>query len=246
MKFHDKSVLVTGGTSGVGREAAKLFAQHGAAVIVTGRDETRGKAVVAEVEELAPESAPARFIAADLNVSDDVRRLIQEAGDVDILVNNAGFWELAPTAETTEAGLDAMFAINVKAPFLLTAAYGPVMAGNGGGAIVNVSTMVADRGQAGMAGYGAAKAALESLTRSWAAEFGAQGVRINAVALGPTMTPAMDPMAHMLPSFVAAIPLGRAAQPIEIANAIAYLCSEESSFITGAIVPVDGGRQSVL
>jgi NAD(P)-dependent dehydrogenase (short-subunit alcohol dehydrogenase family) len=230
MKFSGKNVLVTGATSGVGREAAKLFSHHGAAVIVTGRDETRGHAVV---EELAIASAPARFIAADLNVSDDVRRLIQEAGDVDILVNNAGFWELAPTAETTEAGLDAMFAVNVKAPFLLTAAYAPVMAGNGGGAIVNVSTMVADRGQAGMAGYGAAKAALESLTRSWAAEYGPQGVRVNAVALGPTMTPAMDPM-------------GRAAQPIEIANAIAYLCSEESSFITGAVVPVDGGRQSVL
>src|ERR1700761_5326299 len=165
MRFNGKNVLVTGATSGVGREAAKLFARQGAAVIVTGRDETRGKAVV---EELAIASAPARFIAADLNVSDDVRGLIQEAGDVDVLVNNAGFWELAPTAEATEAGLDAMFAVNVKAPFLLTAAYAPVMAGNGGGAIVNASTMVADRGQAGMAGYGAAKAALESLTRSWA------------------------------------------------------------------------------
>ena len=243
MRFSGKTVLVTGATSGVGREAAKLFAQHGAAVTVTGRDETRGKAVVAE---LATATAPASFIAADLNDSHDVRRLIQEAGDVDILVNNAGFWELAPTADATEAGFDAMFAVNVKAPFLLTAAYAPVMAGNGGGAIVNVSTMVADRGQAGMAGYGASKAALESLTRSWAAEYGPQGVRVNAVALGPTLTPAMDPMAHMLPTFVAAIPLGRAAQPIEIANAIAYLCSEESSFITGAVVPVDGGRQSVL
>ncbi|BBZ28898.1 short-chain dehydrogenase [Mycolicibacterium madagascariense] len=246
MKFHGKTVLITGATSGIGRETAKLFAQHGAAVIVTGRDDTRGKAVVAEVEELAPENAPARFVAADLNVADDVKRLIQQAGDVDVLVNNAGFWELAPTAQTTEAGLDAMFAVNVKAPFLLTAAFAPAMAGNGGGAIVNVSTMVADRGQAGMAGYGAAKAALESLTRSWAAEYGPQGVRVNAVALGPTMTPAMDPMADMLPTFVAAIPLGRAAQPIEIAHAIAYLSSDDSSFITGAIVPVDGGRQSVL
>ena len=210
MKFSGKNVLVTGATSGIGRKSAKLFAEHGAAVIVTGRDDTRGKAVV---EELAPASAPARFIAADLNVSDDVRRLIQEAEDVDILVNNAGSWKLAPTAEATEAGLDAM---------------------------------VADRGQAGVAGYGAVKAALESLTRSWAAEYGPQGVRVNAVALGPTMTPAMDPMADMLPTFIAAIPLRRAAQPFEITNAIAYLCSEESSFITGAVVPVDGGRQSVL
>src|ERR1700759_1057414 len=144
MRFNGKNVLVTGATSGVGREAAKLFARQGAAVIVPGRDETRGKAVV---EELAIASAPARFVAADLNVSDDVRRLIQQAGDVDILVNNAGFWELAPTAETTESGLDAMFAVNVKAPFLLTAAYAPVMARHGGGASGKVSTCGADRGQ---------------------------------------------------------------------------------------------------
>lgn len=97
-----------------------------------------------------------------------------------------------------------------------------------------------------MAGYGASKAALESLTRSWAAEYGPQGMRVNAVGLGPTLTPAMDPMARMLPTFVAAIPLGRAAEPIDIANAIAYLRSQKSSFITGAVVPVDGGRQSVL
>jgi NAD(P)-dependent dehydrogenase (short-subunit alcohol dehydrogenase family) len=243
MRFSGKNVLVTGATSGVGREAAKLFAQHGAAVTVTGRDKARGHAVV---DELATASTPARFIAADLNVPDQVRRLIQDTGPVDLLVNNAGFWELAPTEGTTEAGFDAMFAINVKAPFLLTAAYAPVMAGNGGGAIVNVSTMVADRGMAGMAAYGASKAALESLTRSWAAEYGPRGVRINAVALGPTLTPASEPMADMLPSLTAAIPLRRAAQPIEVAHAIAYLCSEEATYVTGAVVPVDGGRQSVL
>jgi NAD(P)-dependent dehydrogenase (short-subunit alcohol dehydrogenase family) len=243
MRFSGKNVLVTGATSGVGREAAKLFAQHGAAVTVTGRDKARGHAVV---DELATASTPARFIAADLNVPDQVRRLIQDTGPVDLLVNNAGFWELAPTEGATEAGFDAMFAINVKAPFLLAAAYAPVMAGNGGGAIVNVSTMVADRGMAGMAAYGASKAALESLTRSWAAEYGPRGVRINAVALGPTLTPASEPMADMLPSLTAAIPLRRAAQPIEVAHAIAYLCSEEATYVTGAVVPVDGGRQSVL
>jgi NAD(P)-dependent dehydrogenase (short-subunit alcohol dehydrogenase family) len=243
MEFTGMTALVTGGTSGVGRATAAALAGSGASVIITGRDETRGKSVVSEI---GTADKPARFIAADLNVPDDVRRLIQEAGDVDILVNNAGFWELAPTEDATEAGFDAMFAVNVKAPFLLTAAYAPAMAGNGGGAIVNVSTMVADRGMAGMAGYGASKAALESLTRSWAAEYGPRAVRINAVALGPTLTPAMDPLADMLPTFTAAIPLRRAAQPIEIAHAIAYLCSEEASFITGAVVPVDGGRQSVL
>jgi NAD(P)-dependent dehydrogenase (short-subunit alcohol dehydrogenase family) len=243
MEFTGMTALVTGGTSGVGRATAAALAASGASVIITGRDETRGKSVVSEI---GTADKPARFIAADLNVPNDVRRLIEEAGNVDILVNNAGFWELAPTEDATEAGFDAMFAVNVKAPFLLTAAYAPAMAGKGGGAIVNVSTMVADRGMAGMAGYGASKAALESLTRSWAAEYGPRAVRVNAVALGPTLTPAMDPLADMLPTFTAAIPLRRAAQPIEIAHAIAYLCSEEASFITGAVVPVDGGRQSVL
>lgn len=243
MRFSKKSVLVTGATSGIGREAAKLFARNGAAVTVTGRDEARGQAIV---DELASSRAAARFVAADLSDPDDVERLIGDAGPTDILINNAGFWELAPTGDTTDAGFDAMFAINVKAPFLLTAAYAPAMAEKGAGAIVNVSTMVASRGMAGMAAYGASKAALESLTRSWAAEYGPRGVRINAVALGPTLTPASEPMADMLPSLTAAIPLRRAAQPIEVAHAIAYLCSEEATYVTGAVVPIDGGRQSVL
>jgi NAD(P)-dependent dehydrogenase (short-subunit alcohol dehydrogenase family) len=205
MRFSEKNVLVTGATSGIGREAAKLFALHGATVTVTGRDKARGQAVVGE---LASSSAPGRFIAADLSDPDDVQRLIRDAGPTDILINNAGFWELAPTEDTTDAGFDAMFAINVKAPFLLTAAYAPAMAEKGGGAIVNVSTMVASRG---MAAYGACKAALESLTRSWATEYGPRG-----------------------------------AQPIEVAHAIAYLCGADASYVTGAVVPVDGGRQSVL
>lgn len=243
MRFSEKNVLVTGATSGIGREAAKLFAQHGATVTVTGRDKPRGQAVVGE---LANSSAPARFIAADLSDPDDVQRLIRDAGPTDILINNAGFWELAPTEDTTDTGFDAMFAINVKAPFLLTAAYAPAMAEKGGGAIVNVSTMVASRGMAGMAAYGASKAALESLTRSWAAEYGPRGVRINAVALGPILTPASEPLAEMLPGLTAAIPLRRAAQPIEVAQAIVYLCGDDAGYVTGAVVPVDGGRQSVL
>jgi NAD(P)-dependent dehydrogenase (short-subunit alcohol dehydrogenase family) len=97
-----------------------------------------------------------------------------------------------------------------------------------------------------MAAYGASKAALESLTRSWAAEYGPRGVRINAVALGPILTPASEPLAEMLPSLTAAIPLRRATQPIEVAQAIAYLCGDDAGYVTGAVVPVDGGRQSVL
>ena len=163
MSFEQATVLVTGGTSGIGRATAQLFGDRGAKVVVSGRDEARGQEVAAETG--------GRFIRADLASPEDVRRLAAEAGEVDVLVNNAGFWELGPSAETTEAGFNAMAAVNFRAPFFLTAALAPQMAARGRGAIVNVSTMVAVRGAAGMAAYGATKAALEALTRSWAAEF---------------------------------------------------------------------------
>jgi NAD(P)-dependent dehydrogenase (short-subunit alcohol dehydrogenase family) len=243
MEFDDKTVLVTGGTSGVGRETAIAFAERGARIIITGRDEQRGKDVVAEIENAGH---PARFVQADLLSHEAVQRLISEAGPADVLVNDAGYWELGPTHETSEVGFDTMFAVNVKAPFFLTAAYAPLMAGKGHGVIVNVSTMVAARGMAGMAAYGASKAALELLTRAWSAEYGPQGVRVNAVALGPTLTPASEPMADMIPAMATVIPLRRAAEPIEVARAIVYLAGEGSSYITGAVVPVDGGRTAAL
>jgi NAD(P)-dependent dehydrogenase (short-subunit alcohol dehydrogenase family) len=149
-------------------------------------------------------------------------------------------------ADTGPLPLGCQRFLLARAPFFLTAAYAPQMAANGGGAIVNVSTMVAARGMAGMAAYGASKAALESLTRAWGAEYGPHGVRVNAVALGPTMTPAMDPLIRILDDMVGAIPLRRAAESTEIAQAIVFLASEESSYITGAVVPADAGRASVL
>ena len=137
MSFEQATVLVTGGTSGIGRATAQLFGDRGAKVVVSGRDEARGQEVAAETG--------GRFIRADLASPEDVRRLAAEAGEVDVLVNNAGFWELGPTAQTTEAGFEAMAAVNFRAPFFLTAALAPQMAARGRGAIVNVSTMVAAR-----------------------------------------------------------------------------------------------------
>lgn len=241
MRFADMTVLVTGGTSGVGRETAVEFARRGATVVVTGRDEQRGKEVVAD---LVAAGGTGRFVPADLRSTRDVRDLASAAGPVDVLVNDAGYWELGPTHETTEAGFDAIFEVNVKGPFFLTAAYAPLMAARGGGAIVNVSTMVAGRGMAGMAAYGASKAALESLTRSWAAEYGPSGVRVNAVALGPTRTRTAD--GPMLDALAAAAPLGRPAEPREAAATIVYLAGDGASFVTGAVLPVDGGRTAVL
>ena len=238
MSTASTTVLITGGTSGIGRATAQLFGDRGANVIVSGRDEVRGREVAAETK--------GRFIRADLASPSDVRRLADEAGEIDVLVNNAGYWELGPSGQTTEAGFDAMTAVNFRAPFFLTAALAPKMAARGHGAIVNVSTMVAARGAAGMAVYGASKAALEALTRSWAAEFGPAGVRVNAVALGPSRTEITKSMGDMLDTLAAASPLGRANEPNEVAQVIAYLAGEQARPITGTVLAVDAGRISTL
>jgi NAD(P)-dependent dehydrogenase (short-subunit alcohol dehydrogenase family) len=234
MGFDGTTVLITGATSGVGQATARMFATEGAKVIVSGRDQARGDAVAAETGGW--------FVRADLTVRDDVRRLADAAAHVDVLVNNAGVWELGPTAETTDVGFDAMIDVNLRAPFFLTAALAPQMAKRGRGAIINVSTMVAARGAAGMAAYGASKAALEALTRSWAAEYGPAGVRVNAVAFGPTRTEVTRSMGDMLDTLAAASPLRRANEPSEVADVIAYLAGDTAQPLTGVVLAVDGGR----
>ncbi|MGP2436936.1 SDR family NAD(P)-dependent oxidoreductase [Streptomyces sp. JW3] len=232
------TVLITGGTSGIGRATAQLFAERGARVVVTGRDEHRGQEVAAETG--------GRFIRADLASPKEIERLAAEAGEVDVLVNNAGYWELGPTSETSEAGFDAMVTVNFRAPFFLTAALAPGMAARGRGAIVNVSTMVAARGAVGMAAYGASKAALEALTRSWAAEFGPEGVRVNAVALGPSRTEITKSMGDLLDTLAAASPLGRANEPDEVARLIVHLAGEDARPLTGTVIAADAGRTAAL
>ncbi len=159
-------------------------------MIITGRDETRGASTVEQIRAVGHD---AQFIAADFSEMSEVGRVADAAGDIDVLVNCAGFAAPAPTADTDEAAFDGLFQINVKAPFFLVAALVPKIAARGGGSIVNVSTMVASYGQPGMAAYGASRAAIELLTKAWAAEYGPQNVRVNAVAPGPTLTPAVEP-----------------------------------------------------
>src|SRR6201993_2222092 len=185
MELQDQRVLVTGATAGIGQEAAKLFARRGASVVITGRDTERGAQTVAAIEA---EGGRAEFIAADLNDIKSVRRLAEQAGDVDVLVNNAASLTAAPTLEQDVESFDIMFDVDVRAPFFLTAALLPKMIARGSGAIVNISTMYASVGVADAPVVAAAKAALESFTRSWAAAFGANGIRVNTVAPGPTRT----------------------------------------------------------
>ena len=241
------TALITGATSGIGKATANQLAALGAHVIVSGRDQARGDAVVADIRSTG---GTADFAVGDLHDHASVRQLAARAaelggGHVDILINSGGVFPFGATADTAPTDIDDVYAVNVKAPYLLVAALAPAMAERGHGAIINVTTMVAEFGMPGMGLYGSSKAAMVLLTKSWAAEFGPAGVRVNAVSPGPTRTEGTAGMGEGLDQLAAGGPAGRPGQPDEIAAAITFLATDQASFIHGAVLPVDGGRIAV-
>ncbi len=234
------TALVTGATSGIGRAAAQVLGRRGAEVVVHGRDADRGSEVVGAI---TADGGKARFVAANISDPAQVDDLAGQAGPVDILVNNAGFSWFGPTPELDVATFDWLFAANVRAPYFLVAALAPKMAARGSGSIINIASMAGQIGLAGSAAYGATKATLASMTRSWAAEFSPAGVRVNAIAAGPVLTGGAAP--ERTEALGATTLLSRAAQPSEIAEVIAFLASPRASYITGAVFAADGGRTAV-
>lgn len=243
MELADHIAVVTGGTAGIGLESARLLAGEGATVIITGRDEGRGRQAVEIV------GANARFVRADMADAESVQDLVQECakvGAIDIIVNNAASFPSALTVDQDMGAFEEMFDTNVRGAYFLVAGLVPGMFARRRGSIVNVTTMVASKGVPGAGGYSASKAALESLTRTWAAEFGASGVRVNSVAPGPTRTAGVAAAwGDVNEELGKALPLGRTAHAAEIAEAVLFLSSPRSSFVTGSTLHVDGGGSAV-
>jgi len=234
--------LVTGATAGIGRAVALQLAGQGVEVVVHGRSAERG---INAVEDIENAGGKARFVAVDLAIPDEVRRLAAEAGPVDILINNAGIYRFAATAETDDAFFDEHVALNLRAPFILVQQLVPGMVARGAGAVVNVSTVAAGVPARDSGIYGATKAGLELLTRAWADEFGRSGVRVNAIEAGPTETPGTAATPGLTDRFAATIALGRVAAPDEIANAVVFLSSPAASYINGAVLQVTGGQLAI-
>ena len=247
-KLQDKVAIVTGATSGIGLATAKLYLKEGAKVVLTGRSQEKLQAIEAELE------GEYRLVTAEASSIADSRALVEETakelGKIDILFLNAGVFRLEPTDTLTEEIYDEIHSVNVKGPLFTIKEALPHL--NEGASVIFNTSVTNVKGFAGMAAYASSKAALRSITRTLASELGPRGIRVNSLSPGPIDTPIygkhnveQDQIDDMASSFPSLVPLGRFGRSEEIAYPALFLASSESSYITGAELPVDGGFAQV-
>jgi NAD(P)-dependent dehydrogenase (short-subunit alcohol dehydrogenase family) len=247
MNLSERVVMITGALTGIGRAAAISFARAGNRIVVSGRKADAGQALASELRSIGAE---AEFVQADVRREEDVRRLVDRAverfGRLDAAVNNAGTeGKPGPVTEQTAETYVATFDTNVLGTLLSLKHELRAMQGQGSGSIVNISSTMGERGAANMSLYTGSKHAVEGITKAAALEGAAFGVRVNAIAPGPTDTAMLDRLSgspDKKAAFYASIPLKRGATPQEIADAIVFVASEKASFITGQIIRVNGGK----
>jgi NAD(P)-dependent dehydrogenase (short-subunit alcohol dehydrogenase family) len=240
-------VLITGALTGIGRATAVAFAKEAARVVISGRDEVKGKALETELRGLGAE---AEFVIADVRHDKEVSHLVDRAvarfGRLDVAVNNAGTeGKPGPATDVSAETYAAMFDTNVLGTLLGLKHELRIMQAQGSGSIVNISSTMGERGAANFSLYAGSKHAVEGITKSVALEAAAYGVRVNAVAPGPTDTAMLDRLtgsAEKKAAFYAAVPLKRGASPAEIADAIVFVASGRATYITGQIIRVNGGK----
>ena len=249
MRLINKVALITGGNSGIGRATALLFAREGAKVALTGRDEERGKRVV---EEIKKASGTAIFIRSDVRIAEDCRQAVdktlREFGRLDILFNNAGVYYPHTVVDCPEEEWDLTIDINLKGTYLMSKLVLPAMIAQGGGSIINNGSGWGITGGNEAASYCASKGGVVLLTKAMAIDHGRQGIRVNCLCPGDVDTPMLPADAKLRKiewkDYLAEAsnrPLGRIGTPDEIARAALFLATDDSSFMTGAVLAVDGG-----
>jgi meso-butanediol dehydrogenase/(S,S)-butanediol dehydrogenase/diacetyl reductase len=242
MRLQDKTAIITGGGSGIGLACAQLFAQEGARVAIFGRRQDRLDQAQKEIGDSV------LAVQGDITKSDDTARLVETAmkqlGKVDILINNAGTFTPSPLHETDDDVWDQTFNINMRGVFQLTRKILPQMIKQGSGSIIHISSILGMIAVPGTSAYNASKGALNQFSKSIAVEYGGQGIRSNAVCPGmieTEMTEELRSDKALMQEFLKGYPLGRFGKSEEVAQACLFLASDESSFITGATLPIDGG-----
>ena len=249
MKLKDKVALITGGSLGLGKATAILFAEEGAKVVITGRTE---KTLKEAVDEAKKKGLDLDYLVSDVSKEEDCKAavdyVIEKYGKIDILFNNAGVLYVGTTHQTDTEIWDKTFAINVRGTFLMSKYAIPHMLEKGYGCIVNNSSVLGLKAVPGVAAYNATKGAVTQLTRSTALEYADKGIRVNAICPGTIDTPMVDSLLDQMPDradatelFKSFHPMGRFGTPEEIAHSVLFLCEDNVGFMTGTMLSVDGG-----